>query len=61
MRINKEIAAPGDDVSVVCTASPNSVVVLGVIDKSLTLLADACKSVETSNVSVLRILHCVHT
>ena len=44
-------AEPGDQVSVVTTASPNSVVVLGVIDKSLSLLADACKSVDTNNVS----------
>ncbi|CAI8027819.1 Murinoglobulin-1, partial [Geodia barretti] len=43
-------AEPGDQVSVVTTASPNSVVVLGVIDKSLSLLADACKSVDTNNV-----------
>ena len=44
-------AAPGDEVSIVTTADPGSVVVLGVIDKSLTLLADACKSVDTDNVS----------
>lgn len=51
MSFGKVEAVPGDQVSVVTTASPNSVVVLGVIDKSLTLLADACKSVDTSNVS----------
>ena len=44
-------ASPGDQVSITTQASPGSVVVLGVIDKSLTLLADACKSVDTNNVS----------
>ena len=55
----REQAAPGDQVSVVATASPNSVVVLGVIDKSLTLLADACKSVDKNNVSISDHEHCL--
>lgn len=42
--------------SILTRADPNSVVVLGVIDKSLTLLADACKSVDTKNVSYLATL-----
>ena len=33
--------------------SPRSVVLLSVIDKSLTLLADACKSLESDNVSYI--------
>ena len=48
---DKREASPGDEVSIVTSASPDSVVVLGVIDKSLTLLADECKSVDTNNVS----------
>ena len=48
----KTAVKPGDDVSITTTASPDSVVVLGVIDRSLTLLADACKSVDTNNVSL---------
>ena len=50
---NKVEAEPGDEISFVTTASPNSVVVLGVIDKSLTLLADACRSLESNNVSLI--------
>lgn len=44
-------AAPGDDISIVTNSEPDSVVLLSVIDKSLTLLADACKSVDKGNVS----------
>ena len=47
-----KVASPGDKVSITTRASPDSVVVLGVIDTSLTLLAEACKSVDTNNVSV---------
>jgi CD109 antigen len=45
-----KVASPGDKVSITTRASPDSVVVLGVIDTSLTLLAEACKSVDTNNV-----------
>ena len=41
---------PGENISITTETSPDSLVVLGVIDKSLTLLAKACKSVEKSNV-----------
>lgn len=51
MRFDKTEASPGDSVSILTRADPNSIVVLGVIDKSLSLLADACKSVDTNNVS----------
>ena len=43
--------SPGDSISVATVTSPGSVVLLSVIDKSLTLLADACKSLESDNVS----------
>ena len=51
MSFGKDEASPGDDISITTDADPGSVVVLGVIDKSLTLLADACKSVDNDNVS----------
>ena len=54
-------ASPKDDVTITTRASPDSVVVLGVIDKSLTLLADACKSVDQGNVSYVERSLSVHT
>ena len=48
---NQSSASPGDSISVATVTSPGSVVLLSVIDKSLTLLADACKSLESDNVS----------
>ena len=48
---NQSSASPGDSINVATVTSPGSVVLLSVIDKSLTLLADACKSLESSNVS----------
>lgn len=53
MRFDKTEASPGDKVSILTKAEPNSVVVLRAIDKSLTLLAEACKSVDSNNVSVI--------
>ena len=44
------VTTPGEDISITTETSSDSMVVLGVIDKSLTLLAKACKSVEKSNV-----------
>ena len=51
MAFNQSNASPGDSISVATVTSPGSVVLLSVIDKSLTLLADACKSLESDNVS----------
>ena len=48
---NQSNASPGDSINVATVTSPGSVVLLSVIDKSLTLLADACKSLESDNVS----------
>jgi len=48
---NQSSASPGDPISIETVTSPRSVVVLSIIDKSLTLLADACKSLESGNVS----------
>lgn len=48
---NKDSAQPGDDISITTKADANTPVLVGVIDTSLTLLADACKSLESSNVS----------
>ena len=45
----------GDLVSITTTASPDSVVLLSVMDRSLTLLADECKSLEKANVMTLLI------
>ena len=50
---NQSSASPGDSISVATVTSPGSVVLLSVIDKSLTLLADACKSLESDNVSCI--------
>ena len=50
MAFNQSSASPGDSISVETVTSPGSVVLLSVIDKSLTLLADACKSLESGNV-----------
>ena len=47
---NQSSASPGDSINVTTVTSPGSVVLLSVIDKSLTLLADACKSLESGNV-----------
>jgi len=47
---NQSSASPGDPISIETVTSPRSVVVLSIIDKSLTLLADACKSLESGNV-----------
>ena len=51
MAFNQSSASPGDSINVATVTSPGSVVLLSVIDKSLTLLADACKSLESDNVS----------
>ena len=48
---NRSSASPGESISIETVTSPHSVVVLSVFDKSLTLLADACKSLESDNVS----------
>ena len=53
MAFNQSSASPGDSISVATVTSPGSVVLLSVIDKSLTLLADACKSLESDNVSCI--------
>ena len=53
MTFNQSSASPGDSINVATVASPGSVVLLSVIDKSLTLLADACKSLESGNVSCI--------
>ena len=53
MTFNQSSASPGDSISVATVTSPGSVVLLSVIDKSLTLLADACKSLESGNVSCI--------
>ena len=50
MTFNQSSASPGDSINVATVTSPGSVVLLSVIDKSLTLLADACKSLESGNV-----------
>ena len=50
MAFNQSSASPGDSINVTTVTSPGSVVLLSVIDKSLTLLADACKSLESGNV-----------
>ena len=46
-----DIVQPGDPVSITTVTEPNSVVLVSVVDKSLTLLAEACKSLEKDNVS----------
>ena len=51
MSFNQSRASPADPISISTATSPNSVVLLSVIDKSLTLLADACRSLEQDNVS----------
>ena len=53
MTFNQSSASPGDSINVATVTSPGSVVLLSVIDKSLTLLADACKSLESGNVSCI--------
>ena len=47
---NQSSAEPGDPISLTATASPGSIVLLSVYDKSLSLLAEACKSLENDNV-----------
>lgn len=42
---------PGDAVTVKTVTEPDAVVLLSVVDKSLSLLAEACKSLEKDNVS----------
>lgn len=49
---NQSSAEPGDPISLTATATPGSVVLLSVYDKSLSLLAEACKSMENDNVSI---------
>lgn len=51
LAFSDDIVEPGDAVSITTTTTPNSVVLLSVVDKSLTLLAEACKSLEKENVS----------
>ena len=51
MAFSDDIVEPGDPVSMTTSTTPNSVVLLSVVDKSLTLLAEACKSLEKENVS----------
>ena len=51
MAFSDDIVKPGDPVSMTTSTTPNSVVLLSVVDKSLTLLAEACKSLEKENVS----------
>ncbi len=41
---------PGTPVSVRTVTEPGSVVLVSVVDKSLSLLAEACKSLEKDNV-----------
>jgi len=48
---SKDSAQPGDDISITTMADADTPVLVGVIDTSLTLLADACKSLESNNVS----------
>ena len=50
LHFDQKDAKPGDDVSIISKAAPNSIVLLSVVDKSLTLLADACKSLDKDNV-----------
>ncbi len=47
---NETHAEPGDPISLTATATPGSIVLLSVYDKSLSLLAEACKSLEKDNV-----------
>ena len=49
---NETLVEPGDPISITTTASPDSVILLSVIDKSLTLLAKSCKSLEKDNVII---------
>ena len=52
-------AEPGDPITLTTTATPGSVVLLSVFDKSLSLLAEACKSLENDNVKIkIRISEC---
>lgn len=44
-------ASPGDEVAITTQSSSDSLVLLSVIDSSLHLLADACKSATSDNVS----------
>jgi len=53
---SKDSAQPGDNISITAKADADTPVLVGVIDTSLTLLADACKSLESSNVSYI----CTH-
>jgi len=46
-----DIVEPGDPVSITTVTEAGSVVLVSVVDKSLTLLAEACKSLEKDNVS----------
>ena len=50
---NQSHAEPGEPISLTATATPGSIVLLSVYDKSLSLLAEACKSLEKDNVRIV--------
>ena len=51
----KDSAQPGEDVTIRATADVDTPVLVGIIDTSLTLLAESCKSLQSSSVRDLTI------
>ena len=50
MSFDKETATPGDAVSIATRSVPESFVLLSVVDSSLHLLSESCKSSSSDNV-----------
>lgn len=50
IRFGKRSAQPGDEITIRATADADTPVLIGVIDTSLTLLAESCKSLHSASV-----------
>ena len=50
IRFGKSSAQPGDEITIRATADTDTPVLIGIIDTSLTLLAESCKSLHSASV-----------
>ena len=50
VHFGKNSAQPGDDITIRANADADTPVLIGIIDTSLTLLAESCKSLQSASV-----------
>ena len=58
IHFTKDFAEPGENITVSATADANTPVLIGIIDTSLMLLAESCKSLQSSSVRDLIYVYC---